>query len=79
MRNSFHLGPSATLIFRITENGCEILTRPSTSSKNKKKKKKNAKGGAANEDANGDATPNGAETPTTEATQGVEDLKMDTA
>jgi methionyl aminopeptidase len=64
---------------RITETGYEILTRPSTSSKNKKKKKKSGKGGAVNGDGSGDATPDGVQTPTAEATQGVEDLKMETA
>ena len=65
---------------RITETGVEILTRYS---KNKKKKKKNAGGpngagptGTSNDVVNGDDTPEGAATPTTEAAQGVEGLKV---
>ena len=60
---------------RITENGPEILTRfPASSSKNKKKKKKNNASAAV---ASGEATPEGAQTPTNGVTEGVEDLKVE--
>lgn len=60
-------------VHRITETGYEILTRPPAAKKNKKKKKGGA--GASAAAAGGDATPDGASTPT-EVADGVEDLKV---
>jgi methionyl aminopeptidase len=61
-------------MFRITETGVEILTRPPvSSSKNKKKKKKNT--AAANGNATGTSTPE-VGTPTTEAAAGVNSLDI---
>ena len=60
----------------ITEAGHEILTRVSASSSSKNKKKKKKANGAA-QAVNGDATPDGASTPTCDVATGVEALQVE--
>lgn len=65
---------------RITETGCEILTRPppiSSASKKKKKKKSKAANGAVEADGEDEGLgASGTATPTAEVAAGVEGLQV---